>query len=182
MFVWELMNFDLGIEKGESLFEISCSKIYGKQRKKSLCFVGQKGSWNRRQIVNSLLKDIEYLDQYGGWGPFTEREGSAYVGTLMEYWFSLCPPGNQSNESYRYYESTILGAIPIVQELSYQDWFIFDYWPREFGFDYLTIEMLMNKLRSLSDFELSEIAIKIRSREFSRIKKVKEQIYQFALD
>ena len=39
--------------------------------------------------------------------------GTSYVESLMEARFALCPPGFANNESFRFYEALICGALPV---------------------------------------------------------------------
>ena len=44
--------------------------------------------------------------------------GGDYVDLLLKSRFALCPPGFANNESFRYYESLLCGALPIEVEIA----------------------------------------------------------------
>jgi hypothetical protein len=39
---------------------------------------------------------------------------NAYVRELLESAFAMCPPGNYSNETFRFWETLLCGCVPVV--------------------------------------------------------------------
>ena len=106
-----------------SLLENTSNLVIEVQRLYDFSFVGQTGSPNRLRAIrvlekhnSSLRKCIVLRDGFGG----TEGSNGAslstsneYIDTLVNSRFSLCPSGNFAGASFRWFESLILGAIPI---------------------------------------------------------------------
>ena len=100
-----------------------------------ISFVGQKGSWYRRFMVDYFEKiSNAKTSKYGTFGGITTLpQTTEYAKSILESRFVICPPGNVSSQSFRYFEAIALGAIPIVTEVSIQDWNAHDYWPTTFA-------------------------------------------------
>ena len=100
----------------------------------SVVFMGQRGSWYRRRLINYFTKLPESrIMSYAGWGGNSKSESSTYIDLLLKSHLVLCPPGNLSNETPRYYEAMALGKIPIISSVSVQDWNDFSYWTTKYG-------------------------------------------------
>ena len=129
-FANELKNLGLLPKNSNSLFS---EKIFENNvRNTDVCFVGQKGRWYRRLMVEYFEKNAAArTNKYGSFGGFTDSpETTNYAESILDSRFVICPPGNVSSQSFRYYESIALGAIPIVTEASIQDWNTHNYWPQ----------------------------------------------------
>jgi hypothetical protein len=103
-----------------------------------------------------------------------------YSDLLSRCKFVLCPPGNFSNESFRYYEAIVLGSIPIVSSATIQDFTNFDYWPNRYSkrlknaSHYYTISEMLK----LNERERAELAINIRNEFRSKCNALSRKIIE----
>ena len=102
------------ITENESLF--ACEVTQGETRQRSVVFRGNRGLAQR--IVGCertrLIRDseVELID--AEWSArAAEDVAGAYVDSLLSARFALCPPGFANNESFRFYEALVCGALPI---------------------------------------------------------------------
>ena len=93
-------------------------------------FYGQHGTWYRRAIIE-IMEKLTKIEKttYGGYGGALPVDKSSYVEFLLRSKTIVCPPGNQSNETPRYYECIALGTLPIVTRGNIQDFSQYDYFP-----------------------------------------------------
>ena len=97
----------------ESLF---AAPISDEPRPISITFRGNRGLAQRivgieraQRIPNA---DIYTVD--ADWSARAEGDvGLSYVDSLLAARFALCPPGFANNESFRFYESLVCGALPV---------------------------------------------------------------------
>lgn len=101
--------------------------------KKSLQFVfrGQRGTYQRQSFIRSCQdvdlgfpKSIEVQDKFGGGdiqGEIPLKGEDPYVRELCLSAFALCPPGNYSLETFRYWEALLCRCLPIVTDLAFSD-------------------------------------------------------------
>jgi hypothetical protein len=94
------------------------------QRKYDFSFVGQIPHTGTRDCfkrsLDKLVSEsgdkfkykIEFTDGFGG--GLSPKE---YMELLADSKLSLCPAGAYSMETFRFFESTLMGAIPIVERL-----------------------------------------------------------------
>jgi len=129
-FALEMRKLGLISSNTGSLFK---EKYYEEDIKRvTVSFTGQKGTWYRRLMVD-FFEQIASANtsKYSSFGGFTTLpETTGYTESILNSRFVICPPGNVSSQSFRYYEAIALGAIPIVSEVSIQDWNTHDYWPQ----------------------------------------------------
>ncbi len=97
----------------ESLF---VAPISDEPRPISITFRGNRGlaprivGIERAQRIPSA--DISTVD--ANWSARAEGDvGLSYVDSLLAARFALCPPGFANNESFRFYEALICGALPV---------------------------------------------------------------------
>ena len=117
----------------------------------TISFFGQKGSWFRRLIVDYFQSLPKFkMEEYSSFGGFTDLPSTTrYSELILESCFVICPPGNCSSQSFRYYETIALGAIPVLSETSLQDWNSFDYWPEQLPWkrdNFLDVWLHLSKL------------------------------------
>jgi hypothetical protein len=94
------------------------------QRKLNLktFFSGQLGNFDRQLMISEARKiDIRIGTIYRKFAAsdnLKEQQTAFtnYVNGIYECQFSLCPPGNYSQESFRYLESLLLWAIPVLKD------------------------------------------------------------------
>jgi len=150
-----------------------------------ISFFGQLGNWFRRSLVNqfSVVHDM-FVFTYKDWGhaPNSDKllDTPSYAGILFKSRFVLCPPGNITNETFRYMESLILGCIPVTPDATIQDHHFGNYFSRDLPrfWRYSTHNMLFRYLRKrtlkqLDAIHFSEIS-KIQSDLNSIRKKIKD--------
>ncbi|CAN2171044.1 hypothetical protein MCEORE3_00051 [Candidatus Nanopelagicaceae bacterium] len=170
-FVIELKN--LGLMPGEtiSLYE---KEIYDKNLvRHSVSFIGQKGRWYRRLMVEYFERIAgASTSMYGSFGGFTHLpQTTDYVSSILSSKFVVCPPGNVSSQSFRYYEAIALGAVPIVTEVSLQDWNTHEYWPRDTSWKYSNFMDVWLSLKDLDGQDLDSLITELRfniSDQFSK--------------
>ncbi len=180
-FISEL-NLLIGMTKGESILEGSIRVNGQKIRESSIFFMGQRGSWLRRKIVNDFRveKEAKIFD-YAGWGGGKESNSTKYIQLLSSQKYCLCPPGNLANDTPRYYEAISLGSLPILSRLSIQDWNDYDHWPKSLGspYSHATIHEIYTRLEGLTDTEFSEALSRIISYEKDKIRKLRYLIWSY---
>ena len=178
-FFKELSNLGLIKDETNSLYGEDFEKyIYSsidRHQNSGISFFGQKGTWLRRRLVQSFSKEKNMsIRTYGSWGGVAESSRTDYVEEMLNSRYVLCPPGNVSNESFRYYEAIAVGALPIVGETSIQDWVTFDYWPRHFGFKHQTAKDLWKKLKLLKYEEFVDLSKEVRRLEKKKLAAISE--------
>ena len=85
-------------------------------RPTSITFRGNRGLAQRIMGMELAQRvpgsDVGTID--ADWSGFAEGDvGRTYVEALLRSRFALCPPGFVNNESFRYYEALLCGALPI---------------------------------------------------------------------
>ena len=134
------------------------------QKAPLVCFMGQKGSWLRRKLVEDFSSfPTAIIKFYDGWGGQLDSEITEYSELLNRCQFVLCPPGNFSNECPRYYEVVALGGIPVVSSMTIQDFTNFDYWPSKHmkGFRKLSQQQIFFQLLKLDEATRTELQRRI---------------------
>ena len=167
---------DLGILQAsrDSLFQGEHFSDFTERDKVS--FFGQKGSWYRRLMVKFFgsLPNFQ-MEAYSSFGGFTDSPRSTgYSELILRSRFVICPPGNCSSQSFRYYEAIALGAIPVLAETSIQDWNAFDYWPSNKPWKKANFDEIWKSLSSLSQQELEELSLELRKFVLDQISTTKE--------
>jgi hypothetical protein len=150
-----------------------------KKREESF-FAGQRGKFDRRVFLNSArslkLNVNQVHETYGGPLDVEERSKAQknYFYGLLNSRFSICPSGNYSVESFRYLESLLLQALPIVPRTVLSDPLYFNYsietwgyqdaeWFRNFP-EVLRISLIKQKLEKL-DSRIKAIIAELRLNE-----------------
>ena len=150
------------------------------KKKEETFFAGQRGKFDRRVFLNSAqrlkLNVNQVHETYGG--PLNVEERSKaqknYFYGLLNSRFSICPSGNYSVESFRYLESLLLQALPIVPRNVLSDPLYLNYsietwgyqdaeWFRNFS-EALRISLIENKLEKL-DSRIKVINAELRLNE-----------------
>ena len=155
---------DLGILHAghDSLFQEKNFSDFS--QRENISFFGQKGSWYRRLMLDFFARNPNFqMKAYSSFGGFMESPRTTeYSEFILNSRFVVCPPGNCSSQSFRYYESIALGAIPVLAETSIQDWNSFDYWPLNTPWKNLGFVEIWNSLSVLSREELHELSEEMR--------------------
>ena len=116
------------VRENLSLVDFALKRGPAEDKKFDIAFVGQSGKLTRRVAIeamrNVLQKELIIRKNYGGaigiYGA-TLESGIESVHALMNSKFSLCPPGNYSNNTFRIAESLICGAVPMFNQGSITD-------------------------------------------------------------
>lgn len=131
LFATSLMKVTGLSDNGDSiLVNVHLRKFVSEgSRTKEITFIGQSGSYWRQNAIESASKifgvkkgELEFFqirENFGGTlgaNGASLQTGMEYVKDLLNSQFSLCPPGNYSNNTFRYCESLICGSIPIIAE------------------------------------------------------------------
>jgi hypothetical protein len=162
-FVTELKNLLLLPENSNSLFADGFYE--NSSRKSDVSFVGQKGRWYRRLMVDYFEEKAgARTNKYGSFGGFTDLpETTNYAKSILASRFVVCPPGNVSSQSFRYYEAIALGAIPIVTEVSIQDWNTHNYWPKHVAWKSANFIDIWLSLKKMNSEALDELIVSLRA-------------------
>jgi len=105
------------------LFLLNKLKIFESKMNK-IVFRGQVGKFQRQfffrefetislPIANQIVLNERFSGSSNAAEPRSEM-ANAYVRELLESAFAMCPPGNYSNETFRFWESLLCGCVPIV--------------------------------------------------------------------
>ena len=102
------------LPENESLFAHEVAR--DETRKRSVVFRGNRGlaqrivGCERTQRIRG--SEVEFID--AEWSARAADDvGGSYVDSLLSARFALCPPGFANNESFRFYEALVCGALPI---------------------------------------------------------------------
>ena len=136
-FIKELKNLSPDIN-GSLLTNKNLLRNSNHQRTHSINFIGAAGSWNRRLALKKMRKifpssnfDIvanSWKDEMSS-KQVKNQSLNHYVSALHESKFTLCPPGNLTNQTFRYLESLLMGSLPILPPATIQDNHLWNSWP-----------------------------------------------------
>jgi hypothetical protein len=117
----------INLNRTESLLEKSEEFVFDMERIFQISFSGQKGKfWRAKAIrefeywssLNPTTKmGLRLRDGFGGTlgaNEVTPQVGIEYVRMLLSSRFALCPPGNYSIYTFRFLESILSGAMPMI--------------------------------------------------------------------
>jgi len=168
----------LGLTNGSNESLLRSSPLCELTGRSGVSFIGQRGTWYRRQMTSSFSKfPGSRVETYTSWGGNPVKQPQTqYADSILGSRFVVCPPGNVSSESFRYMESIILGAIPILTEVSIQDFTRHNYWPKDLNLDLRTYMTLWKSLNCKNDDELSKIYFDLLSHLIFVIQEVKDKI------
>lgn len=120
-FLQKILNFDnltSLVEVGKTIIVKSATK-----RKWLVSFVGQRGNLFRARAIEVAKDTNRGLDskfvireRFGGTKGSYEASvetATEYIETLSQSSYSLCPGGNYSSATFRFFESIVLGSIPL---------------------------------------------------------------------
>lgn len=124
-FVQEISRLEeFNVHKSESILK-QALEFEPTNKSLEIVFFGQTGSWYRRFIITQFEREFNLINySYEVWGGSTSSNGNfpnSYASTLKSSKFVLCPPGNITNETFRYLETLILGSIPVIPASTVQD-------------------------------------------------------------
>jgi hypothetical protein len=89
-------------------------------------FMGQVGTWYRKVLLEYFARFPEFAStESSGW---VRGSTSNYVEFLNVTQLVLCPPGIYTNETFRYYETLVLGSLPIAPINTVHDFHTSNYW------------------------------------------------------
>lgn len=112
-------NFELGFD--ESIFEFALqSKSENHTKNLNIVFLGQVGSLDRSLMLTEAQNlnfgtntgiDFRFNKNYAEGQSSTKQE--EYFQLIMSSYFTLCPPGNYSGSTFRFFEALISHSYPI---------------------------------------------------------------------
>ena len=120
-------HFDLDINQSLLAFAIN-SKPGNFRKDIDLLFVGQKGKLDRQLLIReaeSLTLDSQHRilikknENYEDGRDMSNQKN--YFELLARTKYSLCPPGNYSGQTFRYYESLLTFAYPLQDNYIFSD-------------------------------------------------------------
>lgn len=175
-------NF-FSVNAGESLVTHAIRGITSNEmlkKREETFFAGQRGKFDRRVFLNSarsLKLNVNHVHEtYGGPAEVEDRRKAQinYFCGLLNSRFSICPSGNYSVESFRYLESLLMQALPIVprsvlsdplySNFSVETWRYQDAeWFRKFP-EVLRTTLIKQKLEKL-DIQIKTIIAELRLNE-----------------
>lgn len=89
-------------------------------------FIGQVGTWYRKVLLKYLARFPEFHSvESSGW---VGSSNSNYMKFLHETQLVICPPGIYTNETFRYFETLVVGSLPIVPINTLHDFHTGKYW------------------------------------------------------
>ncbi len=185
MFVKELNS--LGFARhSESLFkDKSFDKFIG-NKIKTMSFVGANGSWARRLAIKKMLKLVKdnkvklVQDSYKNSDTPSELNTS-YIMSLIDSKFVLCPPGNLTNKTFRYLESLLMGALPILPPATIQDNHLWDTWMESSGKIRYSWTKCINQALRMEERDRKEKVTKALTIELKKIRAINTKIDQTLL-
>lgn len=135
-FISELKNLWPDIN-GSLLTNKNLLRISNNQRSHAINFIGATGSWNRKlalKKMKTLFPNSNFDLVPNSWTfemPSKRAKNpllSHYVLALHDSKFTLCPPGNLTNQTFRYLESLLMGSLPILPPATIQDNHLWNVW------------------------------------------------------
>jgi hypothetical protein len=135
-FISELKNLSPDLN-GSLLTNNNLLRMSNLQRTHSISFIGAAGSWNRRLALKKMRKIFQNSNFNLVANSWTDEISSKrvknqslnhYVSALHESRFTLCPPGNLTNQTFRYLESLLMGSLPILPPATIQDNHLWNSW------------------------------------------------------
>ena len=129
VFVKQIKYFSPMLSSKESVLEFA-KNLVSTKKSIEISFFGKEGEWGRHLALNILLKaDLNKLIKIKtyGWGG-DKFQGTEYFESIFNSRFVLAAPGHISNQSFRYLESLILGALPLTPPSTLQDPHIGNFW------------------------------------------------------
>lgn len=184
-FVSELKNSGYNIT-GSLLTNKNISEMSKKQRTQIINFIGAAGSWNRRLALKRMKRVFPNSDfdiKANGWTNkmLINKDANAfsnnYVSTLLNSKFTLCPPGNLTNQTFRYLESLIMGSLPILPPATIQDNHLWNSWSEFTKPIYYSWTSNLRKAKNMSEEErLSLVTLALNAEKY-RIQNVKNLLH-----
>ena len=147
------------------------------ERDRQVRFMGQIGTWYRKELITyfSRFTEFEYVES-SGWAGSSQ---SGYFEILQSSTFILCPPGIYTNETFRYYESIICGALPIAPIDTLHDLHSSNYWSQILPFHAKHSHIaLYRKLKKMSNSEISEYLSHSRELFENEIRAVRSKLQE----
>lgn len=137
-----------------------------KESRKGFFFVGQPGSWYRKEILKRLQSHPDFIYKVtDGWAGEGQGEKIDFLLNMITRKGVLCPPGNLANSTCRYWEGIITSCLPITTSYTIQDhhhehtWV--DFLPKKTRLNYSKVIKLV---LSLKDVDRAEILKKEQER------------------
>jgi len=180
-FIQELTASNLIHPKEKSAFKVERQDI--DLAKKYIGFIGQSGSWVRKNVLSAVEKSNKLafnLDSQ--WGGSIYRELGDYARDIIDSKVNLVPPGNLTNQTFRYLECLILWRLPVTPPITIQDHHFNRYWtefdgPRFLCYSYLRLAKFVTRMKSPKYMEL---VTRYRLEQQQLLTKIRTQIFKSA--
>lgn len=163
--------------RNENLSEMSRN-----QRTKVINFIGAEGSWNRKLAIKKMKRifpDSDFSLVASSWTnkkPINANSivlSGNYVSSLVNSKFTLCPPGNLTNQTYRYLESLLLGSLPILPPATIQDNHLWNCWSEFTKPTYYSWKLNLRRAKNMPEDERLRLVTFGLSAEKIRIENTK---------
>ena len=185
MFVKELNALGLATDH-KSLFNDDFLNQFINSKIQTMSFIGANGSWARRLAIKKMRKLVRdnqmkvVQDSYKSLGtPF--ESNASYIKSLIDSKFVLCPPGNLTNKTFRYLESLLMGALPILPPATIQDNHQWDTWMESSDKIRYSWTKCINQALGMSESDRKEKVTKALASELGKIRAVNTKIDQALL-
>lgn len=148
------------LEETTSILDQAIS-FHSENRPNLISFYGQEGNWYRKQLIQLFQDRFSLASKtYKGFGGNSNPHSlltSTYTESLLFSKFTLCAPGEVTNETFRYLESLIMGCIPVIPRITIQDHHFGRYISDFFPHNLRTYSSLFRHLITTSDDKLKEV-------------------------
>jgi hypothetical protein len=185
MFVKELNA--LGLAKdSKSLFNDDFFNQFLNSKTKTMSFIGANGSWTRRLAIRQmerLVRDNQVKVVQDSYKILNRplESSTSFIKSLIDSKFVLCPPGNLTNKTFRYLESLLMGALPILPPATIQDNHLWDTWVESSDKIRYSWTKCIKQALGMSESDRKEKVTKALALELEKINAINKKIDQVLL-
>lgn len=183
-FISELKNVWPDIN-GSLLTNENLLRMSNHKRTHLINFIGAAGSWNRRLALKKMRKIFPSSNfdlVANSWNDEISSKQvknqplNHYISALHESKFTLCPPGNLTNQTFRYLESLLMGSLPILPPATIQDNHLWNSWPEFTKPVYFSWTANLKRAKVMQEEERVNLVAFALSLEEFRIQNVKNTL------
>jgi len=180
MFIQELNTLGM-VADDNSLFNIEFLGKFIDLKIQTMTFVGANGSWARRLAIKKMKKLVSdsksrfVQNSYQSLNTNSKLK-TDYIESLITSKFILCPPGNLTNKTFRYLESLLMGALPILPPSTIQDNHLWDTWIEFSGKVFYSWTKCIKQSLKMPENDRKKYITGALEKEFERIKYINEKI------
>lgn len=176
-FIRELKAIGLISDFRESVFNIKEIDLLKSQKK--VGFIGQSGSWVRQRVLFAVQKSQRVsFALASNWGGKNDVSEGDYAKSIINCRANLVPPGNLTNQTFRYAECLVLWRLPSAPPITIQDHHYNRYWTELEGnnLKFHSYVLLTRFLLKIDDTEYRSLLVKYRSHYVEELSKIRAQI------